>query len=314
MNINIVENKKWFFLLSAVVIIPGIISLLLFGLKFSIEFTGGSKLEFRIQNSKFKIETQEVGKAFEKKKIKVHRIEKVSKDSFRVQTDPIEQDEKNEVIRELEKQGKITEKSFETVGPTIGQETEANAVKAVIVASIAITAYIAFAFRKVSNPSGPQALQAGGLVSSWKYGVCAIAALLHDVLIVVGVFSLLGKFLNIEVDSLFITALLTVMGFSVHDTIVVFDRIRENLRKNFNLKFEEVVNNSLLETLNRSLNTSLTVIIVLLALLLFGGETIRWFVVALLIGIVSGTYSSIFNASQLLVLWNEWDKKRKTKN
>ena len=314
MNINIVENKKWFFLLSAVVIIPGIISLLLFGLKFSIEFTGGSKIEFQISNLKSQISNEAVSDAFGSKRAKVHKIERVSQDAFSVQTDPLAQSKKNEIVRDLGKLGKVTEKSFETVGPTIGQETEANAVKAVIVASIAITAYIAFAFRKVSNPSGPQALQAGGLVSSWKYGVCAIAALLHDVLIVVGVFSLLGKFLNIEVDSLFITALLTVMGFSVHDTIVVFDRIRENLRKNFNLKFEEVVNNSLLETLNRSLNTSLTVIIVLLALLLFGGETIRWFVVALLIGIVSGTYSSIFNASQLLVLWNEWDKKRKTKN
>ena len=314
MNINIVKNKKWFFLLSAIVITPGIISLLLFGLKFSIEFTGGSKLEFKVQSEKLKVEEKNVRGAFESKKIKVHKLERVSEDSFRVQTDPIGQDKKNEIVSELGRHGEITEKSFETVGPTIGQETQANAVKAVIVASIAITAYIAFAFRKVSNLSGPEALRTGGLVSSWKYGVCAIAALLHDLLIVVGIFSILGRFLNVEVDSLFITALLTVMGFSVHDTIVVFDRIRENLRKNFNLKFEEVVNNSLLETLNRSLNTSLTVVIVLFALLLFGGESIRWFIVALLIGIISGTYSSIFNASQLLVAWYEWDKKRKTKN
>src|SRR3989344_3177883 len=297
---NIVKNKKWFFLISAIVIIPGIISLILFGLKFSIDFTGGSKLEFQISNFKSQTSNKNISEVLDSEKIKVHKIEKVSGDTFKVQTNPIEQDKKNEIVSELDKLGKITEKSFETVGPTIGRETQENAVKAVIVASIAITAYIAFEFRKVSNP-----------VSSWKYGVCAIAALLHDLLIVVGVFSILGRFLNIEVDSLFITALLTVMGFSVHDTIVVFDRIRENLRKNFNLKFEEVVNNSLLETLNRSLNTSLTVVMVLFALLLFGGESIRWFVVALLIGIISGTYSSIFNASQLLVAWYEWDKKRK---
>lgn len=299
--INIVKNKKWFFLLSGIVIIPGIISLLLFGLKFSIEFTGGSKVEFRIQNSELRIGDEEVKKAFEAEKIKIHKLEEISQDTFRVQTDPIDQDKKNEVVRELGRHGKITEKSFETVGPTIGQETQANAVRAVIVASIAITAYIAFAFRKVSNP-----------VSSWKYGVAAIIALLHDGLIVIGLFSILGKLLNIEVDSLFITALLTVMGFSVHDTIVVFDRIRENLRKNFDLKFDTVVNNSLLETLNRSLNTSLTVVIVLFALLLFGGESIRWFIVALLVGIISGTYSSIFNASQLLVTWYEWDKRTGT--
>jgi preprotein translocase subunit SecF len=299
MNINIVKNKKWFFLLSAIVIIPGLISLALFGLKFSIDFTGGSKLEFTVQSSRFTEKTARG--AFNSQKVKIHKIEKFSQNTYRVQTDPIEQDKKNKIIRELERDGKITEKSFETVGPTIGQETLGNAVKAVVVASIAIAAYIAFAFRKVSNP-----------VSSWKYGVTAIVALLHDVLIVVGLFSILGKFFNVEVDSLFITALLTVMGFSVHDTIVVFDRIRENLRKNFDLKFDVVVNNSLLETLNRSLNTSLTVVIVLFALLLFGGETIRWFIVALLVGIISGTYSSIFNASQLLVAWYERDKRRKT--
>jgi len=193
----------------------------------------------------------------------------------------------------------IKENSFETVGPSIGQETKANALKAVLIASVAITLYIAFAFRKVSHP-----------VSSWKYGVSAIIALLHDVLVVVGVFSILGVLFGIEIDSLFITALLTVMGFSVHDTIVVFDRIRENLKKSYNLKFEEIVNNSLLETMNRSLNTSLTVVIVLFSLLLFGGESIRWFIIALLLGIISGTYSSIFNASPLLIVWYEWERKK----
>lgn len=295
---NIVKNKKWFFIISAILIIPGLISLVLFGLKFSIDFTGGSKIELRVENSDLR--NEEVRKAFESKKVKIHRIEVVSGDTFRIQTDPIDQNQKNEIVKDIGKTGKVSEKSFETVGPSIGQETQANAIKAVIIASIIITLYIAIAFRKVSNP-----------VSSWKYGVCAIVALLHDVLLVVGVFSLLGKFFNVEVDALFITALLTVMGFSVHDTIVVFDRIRENLRKNYSLKFEDVVNNSLLETFNRSLNTSLTVVIVLFALLLFGGETIRWFIVALLVGIVSGTYSSIFNAAQLLVAWYEQGRKNK---
>jgi preprotein translocase subunit SecF len=298
---NIVKNKTWFFALSAVIIIPGLISLAFFGLKTSIEFNGGSKVEFKIQNSKFKIE-ESIKKSFEQQKAEIHSIKKITGDTYEVRTIPIDEKKKDAIISEIKKSAEVTENSFDTVGPTIGRETQINAIKAVLIASVAISAYIAFAFRKVSKP-----------VASWKYGVAAIAALLHDVFIVLGLFSILGVLFGVEIDALFITALLTVMGFSVHDTIVVFDRIRENLRKNFNHKYEDVVNNSLLETLNRSVNTSLTVIIVLFALLLFGGESIRWFIVALLVGITAGTYSSIFNASQILVLWYEIDNKRREK-
>ena len=297
---NIVKNRKLYFLISGIVIIPGLISLFLFGLKPSIDFTGGSKIEYQISNTKNQITDKEINDIVKSQKIRVDSIKRTDK-NFTIRTESINQNQKNKISESLNKiDSKITEKSFDTVGPTIGRETEVNAFKAVLIASLAIMAYIAFAFRKVSKP-----------VASWKFGVCAILALLHDVLVVVGIFSLFGHFLKVEVDSLFITALLTVMGFSVHDTIVVFDRIRENLSKNYSASFEEVVNNSLLETLNRSLNTSFTVIIVLFSLLLFGGESIRWFVAALLIGIISGTYSSIFNASQLLVVWNEWDKRNK---
>lgn len=293
---NIISRKNWFFLLSAIAIIPGIISLILSGLKLSIDFTGGTRYEFSAkQADKDKIE-----KVLKDNKVQIHSLN-IDGENVSLKTSPIDQAGKVKIAESLKSiYSDMKENNFETVGPTIGGETQKNALMAVVIASIAITAYIAFAFRKVSQP-----------VSSWKYGVCAIAALLHDILLVVGAFSILGFFASIEVDSLFITALLTVMGFSVHDTIVVFDRIRENLRKNYDTPFEEVVNNSLLETMNRSLNTSLTVVIVLFALLLFGGETIRWFIVALLVGIVSGTYSSIFNASPLLVVWYEWDKKRK---
>src|SRR3989344_3404096 len=297
---NIVKNRKLYFFISGIVIIPGLISLFLFGLKPSIDFTGGSKIEYQISNTKNQITDKEINDIVKSQKIRVDSIKRTDK-NFTIRTESINQNQKNKISESLNKiDSKITEKSFDTVGPTIGRETEVNAFKAVLIASLAIMAYIAFAFRKVSKP-----------VASWKFGVCAILALLHDVLVVVGIFSLFGHFLKVEVDSLFITALLTVMGFSVHDTIVVFDRIRENLSKNYSASFEEVVNNSLLETLNRSLNTSFTVIIVLFSLLLFGGESIRWFVAALLIGIISGTYSSIFNASQLLVVWNEWDKRNK---
>jgi preprotein translocase SecF subunit len=177
------------------------------------------------------------------------------------------------------------------VGASVAAETTRNAVLAVIAASVAILLYIWFSFRKVSRP--------------WRYGTCAIIALLHDVLVVLGVFSILGWLFNIQIDALFITALLTVVGFSVHDTIVVFDRIRENMQRRTSETFEQVVNASLVQTMARSLNTSLTVLFTLTALTLFGGASIRNFTLALLIGIFSGTYSSIFNASMLLVIWEK---------
>ncbi len=188
-----------------------------------------------------------------------------------------------------------TEVSFDTIGPTVGSEVAGRAVLAVAVASLGILAYLWYAFRRVPNPI--------------RYAVCAILALLHDVFVVLGVFSILGRFIEgIDVDALFITAMLTVIGFSVHDTIVVFDRIRENILKRRFDTFDRVVNYSLVQTLTRSVNTSLTVIFTLFALFLFGGSSIRNFVLALLVGIISGTYSSIFNASLLLVVWEnkEW--------
>ncbi len=177
-----------------------------------------------------------------------------------------------------------------TVSGSVAAETTRNAVLAVIAASVLILLYIWFAFRKVDRP--------------WRYGTCAVIALLHDVLVVLGVFSILGWLIGFQVDALFITALLTVVGFSVHDTIVVFDRIRENMTRRTSETFDQVVNASLVQTMARSLNTSLTVIFTLSALTLFGGATIRPFTLALLVGIVSGTYSSIFNASMLLVMWD----------
>jgi preprotein translocase SecF subunit len=178
-----------------------------------------------------------------------------------------------------------------SVSPSVASETTLRAVLAVVAASVCILLYIWFSFRKVAKP--------------WRYGACAIIALLHDVLVVLGIFSILGWLLDIQIDTLFITALLTVVGFSVHDTIVVFDRIRENLQRRTSETFEQVVNASLIQTMSRSLNTSLTVIFTLSALTLFGGVTVRTFTLTLLIGIISGTYSSIFNASMLLVIWEK---------
>lgn len=294
---NIIAKKNLFFIISGIVIIPGLIAVILWGLPLGIDFTGGSNLELSLSKS---VSNEDIKKIVSENSIKVHSIKQVNSNTIIIRTNQIEQKKKDELIKKIdEKYGEISEKSFETIGPVIGNETKNNALKAVILASIAITLFIAYAFREVSKP-----------VSSWKFGVAAIAALLHDVLVVIGVFAILGKLFNVEVDALFITALLTVMGFSVHDTIVVFDRIRENLKKTTGLHFAQVVNNAMLETFNRSLNTSLTVVIVLFALLLFSGESTRWFVVALLIGVVSGTYSSIFNAAPLLVAWWERDQKK----
>jgi preprotein translocase subunit SecF len=216
-----------------------------------------------------------------------------------VRSAPMTQKQDIQITNALkEKTGEFTQADFDTVGPVIGQETTNKAVLAVLFASILIVIYIAISFRKVPKPA-----------SSIRFGVSTVIALMHDVLVVVGVFSLLGHFLHVEIDSLFVTAVLTIIGFSVHDTIVVFDRIRENLSKNGGTNFEKTVNDSILQTIGRSLNTSITVLLVLFALLIFGGESIRWFVVALIVGMISGTYSSIFNASPILVVWHEWSLK-----
>ncbi len=285
-------KKWWFFVLSLVIILPGTISLFLYGLNLGVDFTGGALLEYKFERS---INKDNLHEKIVKQNIEVSSIADSGNNTYIIKTKPVDGQKILEVKKELEKDfGKAEEVRVENIGPIIGAETTRNAFLAVIVASFAIIIYLALSFRKVPKPA-----------SSLRFGITAVIALLHDVLVLVGVFSLLGHFLKVEVDVLFVTATLTVIGFSVHDTIVVFDRIRENLPKHLSRRFEEVANISITQTLARSLNTSLTVVFVLLALLLFGGETIRWFVVALLVGIVSGTYSSIFNATALLVLWEE---------
>ena len=301
---NIIGKKNWYFGLSLLVLIPGIIALFLWGLNLSIDFSGGSRFTLAFTNNTTAANVESVRTILKDQGIKIASIEKSSKLIF-VRTAPIDSSQNNKFVNTLSKQFKdVQEQEFETIGPVIGQETTLNAFKAVGIASILIILYITWSFRTVPKPA-----------SSFRFGVCAIIALIHDVLVVVGVFAILGHFFGVEIDSLFVTAILTIIGFSVHDTIVVFDRIRENLRKTSGVPFGKAVNDSILQTFARSLNTSLTVVLVLVALLLFGGESIRWFAVALLVGIISGTYSSIFNAAPILVVWHEWSEKRKkTKN
>jgi preprotein translocase subunit SecF len=300
---NIVGHKNWYFALSLLVIVPGIIAMILWGLNLSIDFTGGSRLTLSFNNVVNDKQIQTVNKAFEQAKIKVASIEKSNKLIF-VRTSPIDQNQDNKFNNILVKAYKdVKVQEFETIGPVVGQETTLNALKAVGIASILIILYITWSFRQVPKPA-----------SSFRFGVCAVIALIHDALVVVGIFAILGHFFDVEIDSLFVTAILTIIGFSVHDTIVVFDRIRENLSRVGGSDFSKTVNDSIIQTVDRSLNTSLTVVLVLIALLLFGGESVRWFVVALLIGMVSGTYSSIFNAAPLLVLWQEISNKKKAIN
>lgn len=294
--INLMKYKKFYFLLSFLVLLPGIVSLYFYGLKLSIDFTGGSVFEFGFEE---KVNVLDVVTLFKEKGLEVESSSLVEEKRVLVRTkivDTKKNDEIKKVVSEKYKNSK--ELSFETVGPSIGREAAINAFVALIVASLGILLYIAFSFKSIPKP-----------YSSFKFGMSAVIALLHDAFVVIGIFSILGYYKNVEVNALFITAILTVIGFSVHDTIVVFDRIRENLDKLKGKSFEEVVNYSLVETLNRSLGTSLTVIFTLLSLYLLGGETIKYFVLALLIGIVSGTYSSIFNAAPLLVVWESFKKK-----
>lgn len=279
--------------------IPGLISLALWGLNLSIEFTGGSRMTVTFPREVTVEQRDFLRNSLEEKEIKVSSIETSNKLAI-IRTEEMDQKKNEEFKKDLnEKYKDAKQQEFSTIGPTIGGETTQNAVKAVLVASFLVVIYISWVFRKVPKPA-----------SSIRFGVSTVLALVHDVLVVVGIFSLLGHFLHVEIDSLFVTALLTVIGFSVHDTIVVFDRIRENLEKNGGSNFEKTVNDSIMQTIGRSLNTSITVLLVLIALLLFGGESIRWFVVALIIGMLSGTYSSIFNASPILVVWHEWSLKR----
>lgn len=302
--LDIIGKKNWYFLFSFLLIIPGVISLFLYGLNLSIDFTGGSRITFLFNKPVSQVQVAEVRETFEKQKIEISTLQTSKKEVF-VRTKPMSEKQDAVLLTELNKNKKVgdfKQEQFETIGPTIGREITLNALKAIAIGSVLIMLYIAWSFRKVPKPA-----------SSWRFGITTIITLLHDVLVLVGIFSILGHFFHVEVDTLFLTALLTVMGFSVHDTIVVFDRIRENMLRNPSGEFAKIVNHSILQTLTRSLNTSLTAMLVLFTLLLFGGETMRWFIVALLIGIATGTYSSIFNASPLLVLWQELDEKRKSK-
>jgi preprotein translocase subunit SecF len=291
---DVVGNRKWFFIGSALIIIPGLVFLLLGGLKLGIDFTGGSLWEVQFKQA---VEPAAVKAILSDNGFGDAQVQTASGNVLQIRIRELKEGSPQKVALEnafRAKFGDFTQLQLQTVGPTVGTSISQRAILAIAFASVGILCYIAYAFRKAQHP--------------FRFGVCAIAAMLHDVFVLIGIFAILGYFFNIEIDSLFVTAVLTMIGFSVHDTIVVFDRVRENTIRRASSSYEDVVNYSLVQTMVRSLNTSLTVVFTLLALYLFGGETIKNFVLALLIGIVSGTYSSIFNASLLLVVWEHQER------
>lgn len=293
---NALKYYKFWFTVSGLILAFGIISLSLYGLRLGIDFKGGALTELQFDKP---YDLAKVRDALNSQNLKGYQLQTSTNTDLLIKTASLDQKQRTDMEQQIsQKVGSFKEVRFDSIGPTVGSELKKDAIYQLLLVSLGIVLYIGYAFRKVSKP-----------VTSWRFGWSAVIALLHDLLFVLGFFSVLGHFKGVEVDSMFVTAMLTVLGFSVHDTIVVFDRIRENLKIFAGQNIEFVVNHSISQTIVRSLNTSLTVLFVLLALLLFGGESIRYFVLALFVGIIVGTYSSIFIASLVLALWQNWKTK-----
>jgi preprotein translocase subunit SecF len=299
---NLIKYRYLYFGISLLVIIPGILGLIFWGMPLGIDFTGGSLLEVQFASGNppaiADVATLYNELSTPQMDISNPLVQPVGTDALSIRSKEIDDATKTQIVDELQSRfgggQAVNIQNFTQVSAVIGQEVAIRAAGAVALAALAILIYITIAFRKVEN--------------SFRYGTAAIIAMVHDILVVVGMEAILGHFLGWQADSLSLTALLTVIGFSVHDTIVVFDRIRENSNIYRRVEYNTVVNHSIVQTLDRSINTQLTVMITLMALALFGGTSIRHFVVILLIGVFSGTYSSIFNASPILVVWEnrEW--------
>lgn len=296
---NLIAKRYYFFAFSMLIILPGVIALLLWGLNLSIDFTGGSLLDLHFENPSQPLSTSVIRTELESLGYTSGSSVQLSDNNTTlIRIRQINNDEKNQIKARLaDVYGEEPiEQRFEAVGPSIGSQVTQGALLAVFLATIGILAYLAFAFRDVKNPL--------------RYGIVTIIALVHDVLIVMGLAAVTGHFLGWEVDALFLTAVLTVIGFSVHDSIVVFDRVRENVLRYRGESFESIVNHSVVQTLDRSINTQLTALFTLLAIYLFGGGPIQQFVLWLIVGMISGTYSSMFNAAPLLVAWENGEFSR----
>lgn len=298
----IIKYKKIFISISVGLVLLSILLVSIFGLKFGIDFKGGALVEVNYSESMPSV--VEVKTSLESLSLGEISVQPSGSNEYILKTRDLTTEEHTSLLNLLSENGKykLTEKSFTSIGPSVGNELKRKAIWAIIFVMLAILLFIAYAFSKVSKP-----------VSSWKYGLIALVTLLHDIAIPTGLFAILGHYMGAEVDTLFVVALLTVLGLSVSDTIVVFDRIRENIRNHTSTNFEETVGISLSQTFTRSINTSLTVILVLLSLYFFGPDSTKNFALVLTVGLFFGTYSSIFLASPLLVVVEQWQTKSSRK-
>lgn len=290
---KVIKNSRVWFAISIFLAIASIVSISIFGLRLGIDYKGGTEIQFKSADAG-KLEIAK--NALDSLSYNGYQLKESGQDQGIIRLQYLTNEEHAKFVETIKQElPDYVETQYDTVGPVIGAELMKKSIWAVVLAALGIIIFVAFAFRKVPKP-----------LSSWKFGVCAVVALLHDLLIVTGFVSIMGHFfIWMQADALFVTALLTIMGFSVHDTIVVYDRLRENSIKHPHDDIAKVAEDSITQTMVRSINTSMTTVIVLLSLLIFGSESIRHFIAILVFGIVIGTYSSIFNAAPLLVVWQK---------
>jgi len=292
--LNIIGNRFKFITISIILVVVSFVLIISFGFKLGIDFTGGSLWQIKFENQN--ISDVDIKNFLNNnQKLESYVYKELSSDSVIIKLAVVSEESHQQYLGLLKnKFGDLTELKFESIGPSVGDQMKSRSIWAIIFVLIGISSFIAISFRKISYP-----------VKSWKYGISTLIALFHDVTVPLGVIVAMGHWGNVEMDANFIVALLVIMGFSVHDTIVVFDRIRENLLSRKISNFDQVVNESVNQTMARSINTSLTLVLVLLALVFFGPTTLKDFNVILLIGVVAGTYSSIFIASPILTIWHK---------
>jgi len=296
---NILGVRKIWFGVSWLVIIIGILAMSFYGYRTGIDFAGGTILEIQIETSGNDLDHKQLIVDSYKEVVGLDvAVVTVDHNRYMVRSKQIINEQKNEILAYLLQYfDKVDELRFESVDPSIGYDVVRKAIIAILLAVVGILLYIAYSFRRMS-----------GSLNSWRFSMAAIVALVHDMLILLGLYAIVGKFFGAEIDGMFIVAVLTLLGFSVHDTIVTFDRVRENLRRRAGEDIEIIINDSIVETVVRSINTSFTLLLVLMAMFFFGGNTLKFFVLALIIGVIVGTYSSIFIAAPML-LWGRQSKR-----
>jgi preprotein translocase SecF subunit len=296
--VDYLKYRKLYYLISGLLILGSVLAFVLFGFNLGIDFTGGSILELYFPKERPSVD--EIANILKEQKVDHFRIQPTNEKGYTIRMPYIEQSQYQSLTKKLAQKWNVEERGFENIGPIIGKELKEKTKIVILVSLIAIVLYIAFSFRQVSFP-----------VKSWQYGLSSLLALFHDVIITLGVFSVLGKFYDIPLTIPIITALLTIIGYSINNTVVVFDRIRENLQKNPGGEYENIVNLSLNQTLIRSLNTSFTTLLVLFAIFFLGSPVLRYFALALIVGISVGTFSSFFIASPILVSWHLYLTRKK---